>query len=100
MRHDWRLAAVPPRAEAVIRWRRDLAAARSGAVIPAIVWMPATAGACLGLSLAVAGGVIGSDEISVTGITILITLLVLSGAALLAIGVAACRHVNGTGGRR
>ncbi len=43
MRHDWRLAAVPARAEAVIRRRRDPAAARS-AVIPAIVRMPATAG--------------------------------------------------------
>jgi hypothetical protein len=99
LRHDWRLAAVPTQAETVIRWRRDPAAARSGTVIPATVWMPPTAGACLG-HLAVASGVIGSDRISVTGITILITLLVLSGAALPAIGVAACRHANGTGGRR
>jgi hypothetical protein len=64
LRHDRRLAAHAAGFGTVIRWRRNMATARAGTAIPAVTWMPATAGACLGLALVIAGVLAGSSGLS------------------------------------
>jgi hypothetical protein len=41
--------------------------ARAGAAIPAVSWMPATAGGCLGLALVIAGALAGSGGPGIAG---------------------------------
>ena len=96
LRHDRRFAAQLARFNAIIRLRRNLTVAREGTAIPALTWIPAIIGACVGLSLLIAGAVERSSGLSKGGITVLVTIAVLSGIALIAIGVAGARH-TGTG---
>jgi hypothetical protein len=75
LRHDWRLIALAARADDVFRWRRDLAAARTDAMIPAVTWLPV--GACLGL--VIPGGLARSNRLSMAGTAAAIAILIVAG---------------------
>jgi hypothetical protein len=96
LRRDRRLAAHLAHFNVVVRLRRNIAAARTGAAIPPIAWIPAVIGACVGLSLLIAGAVEHSNGLSTGGITVFVTVTVLTGIVLIAIGTAGARH-TGTG---
>lgn len=96
LRHDRRLAAHMARFNAVVRLRRNMAAADTGMAIPLIAWVPVLVGACVGVSLLIAGAVEHSNGLSTGGITVLVTVSVLTGIVLIAIGATGARH-TGTG---
>lgn len=93
--HDRRLAAHAVGFGAIIRLRRNMALARTGAAIPPLIWMPAIVGGCLGLGLLVAGALDRSSELSTAGTTAVVAVLILAGTAMLVIGIAGCRNVPG-----
>jgi hypothetical protein len=80
------------RINAVIRLRANLRAAREGSATPPLAWVPAIAGACVGLALLIAGAVGHSSGLSKGGITVIVTITVLTGVILIAIGAAGARH--------
>ena len=94
LRHDRRLAAHLARFNAVVRLRRNMTAARTGAAIPSIAWIPVVVGASVGLSLLIAGAVERSSGLSKGGITVFVTVTVLTGILLIAIGTAGARHLG------
>jgi hypothetical protein len=94
LRHDWRLAAHAARFDTVIRLRRNIATARTGTGIPAVTWMPALLGGCIGLSLVIAGMVANSAGLTTGGLAVCVTTTVLAGIALLAIGAAGYKTVS------
>jgi hypothetical protein len=100
LRHDWRLAAHVVRFDTVIRLRRDLATARTGTGIPAVTWLPALLGGCVGLSLVIAGMAADSTGLTTGGLVVCVTTAVLAGIALLAIGAAGYKTVSGSEKRK
>jgi hypothetical protein len=100
LRHDRRLAAHVARFDAIVRWRQNMETARAGIAIPAVIWMPATVGGCLGLGLAIAGTMTRSNDMSAAGMAVLVTTLILAGIALVTIGTAGTRDRDGPGDRR
>jgi hypothetical protein len=100
LRHDWRLAAHAARFDAVIRLRRNIATARAGTAIPAVAWMPALLGGCVGLSLVIAGMVAGSTGLTTGGLAVCVTTAVLAGIVLVAIGAAGYKTVSGSDKRK
>lgn len=96
LRHDWRLAVHAARFDTVIRLRRNMATARAGTAIPAVTWMPALLGACVGLSLLIAGAAADNTGLTTGGLAVLVTTAVLAGIALLAIGAAGYKNVSGS----
>jgi hypothetical protein len=94
LRHDWRLAAHAARFDTVVRWRHNIATARTGSAIPALTWMPALLGGCIGLSLVIAGMVANSAGLTTSGLAVCVTTAVLAGIALLAIGAAGYKTVS------
>ncbi|MGH3278275.1 MAG: hypothetical protein ACRDNW_03965 [Trebonia sp.] len=99
LRRDRLLAACAARFDVIVRWRRNVEAARAGTAIPAMIWMPAAAGGCLGLALVTAGALVGNGGLSTAGMAVLVSTLVLAGIALLAIGTASSRHSGGSSDR-
>lgn len=93
--HDRRLAAHAVGFGAIIRLRRNMALARTGAAIPPLIWMPAIVGGCLGLGLLVAGALGRSSVLSTAGTAAVVIILILAGTAMLVIGIAGCRNVPG-----
>lgn len=95
LRHDRRLAAHAARFETIVRWRSNLAIAAAGIAIPAVAWIPATAGGCTGIALLTAGALTRSSGLSVAGIAVMVVTLLLAGAALVTIGIAGCKNTGG-----
>lgn len=100
LRHDWRLAAHAARFDTVIRLRHDIATARTGTAVPAVTWMPALLGGCIGLALVIAGIAADSTGLTTGGLVVCVTTAVVAGIALLAIGAAGVKTVSGSGKRR
>jgi hypothetical protein len=100
LRRDRLLAAHAARFDAIVRWRRNVEAARTGTAIPAVIWMPAAAGGFLGLALVTAGALVRNGALSTAGMAVLVSTLVLAGVALLAIGTAGSRYTGGSGDRK
>jgi hypothetical protein len=99
LRRDRRLAVRLARFNAIAALRRGgpaalrrgRPAARRGASSLAVAAMAAIVGACTGLSLLITGVVEHSYGLSRAGLAVLVTVSVLSGIALVAIGTASAR---------
>jgi hypothetical protein len=92
LRRDRRLTAHSMRFRIVSGWRRDIAKARAGTATPAITWLPATVAASLGLILVGTGEYYGDGTVVLVGAWLLVTTLILAGAALILIGTTDWRN--------
>lgn len=91
LRQDRRLTAQWARFAALIRWRHETAVARSGAGVPVISWVPAACGSLLGVALIFGGAAGGGSDMIMAGAATLIATLILTGAILMALGIASAR---------
>ena len=83
---DRRLARRMARFNAVAALRRDRPPGEHGLSPLAVAAMISIAGGCIGLSLLISGTVAHSYGLTRTGLTVLVTVAVITGIALVAIG--------------